>query len=209
VSAIICYYGLKNKKINIGGLTMKYDNFIDFEAYYSEFYSQKKYQETLDILDRASELLSKEDFKENVFNILFDQGRIYMAIKEYDKGIEVLDKLISQGFVCPLHWSLFEPVFTDVRFLKLKRINAILRAKLQEKAKFKYEVYLPEDYTEEKKYPVFINLHGDGDTIEKHKTYWKPDRLLEKGFIVIYPQSSQVLFHDGYAWCKRLFNVVI
>jgi len=67
-------------------------------------------------------------------------------------------------------------------------------------------VYLPEGYTAKKEYPVFFNLHGDGDNIDSHLNHWKPDRLLKRGFIVVYPQSSEILYHDSYAWCKRLFN---
>jgi predicted esterase len=117
-----------------------------------------------------------------------------------------LDDLVSQNFVCPLSRDVFKPLFGDVRYLKLKRKNAILRSKLQEKSDFQYKVYLPENYSTKRKYPVFFNLHGDGDNVDRHKKYWKPEGLLRKEFIVVYPQSSQVIYHDGFAWCKRLFN---
>jgi len=151
---------LRIENVKIGGVKMKYDNFRDFEEYYSKFYIENKYEEVLKILDKASEVLSKEVFKANIFTILLDQVRCYMILKEYDKSLEALDKLISQDFACPLHWSLFKPLFEDVRYFKLKRKNSILRAKLQEKAEFKYRVYLPEGYTAKKNIQFFSIFMG-------------------------------------------------
>lgn len=188
------------------GITVRYNNFNEFEKHYSKYFSQKKYQEALDLLEGAYDTLSKEEYEENIYTILFDKAHICIMLGKNDECLNALECLNNKGFVSPLHWNRFNPLHKNVRFFKLKRKNAILRAKAQEKAKLKYEIYLPEGYSENKKYPVFFNLHGDGDDIKEHKKYWKPDMLLQKGFIVVYPQSSQVLYYNGYAWCKRLFN---
>lgn len=83
----------------------------------------------------------------------------------------------------------------------------MLRIKAQEKATFQYKVYLPEGYTEDKEYPLFINLHGDCESMDFHYDYWRPDVFLRKGFIVVYPQSSQVIMHEGYAWLKYVLDI--
>lgn len=30
--------------------------------------------------------------------------------------------------------------------------------------------------------------------------YWKTDSIRNKGFLVVYPQSSQIYFSDSYGW---------
>jgi len=70
-----------------------------------------------------------------------------MLSEEYNKGLSVLEELVSKGFACPLSWEIFKPLFKDITYLKLKRRNLILRSKLQEKTSFIYEIHLPKDYT--------------------------------------------------------------
>lgn len=180
-------------------------DFQEFDAKVSDYCRGKNYPETISLLTKAEKLLPQDVYFEREFSLLLQLARLYMQIGEHISGRTVLATMIEKGYSCPLHYSIFEPLFEDIDYLKLKRQNAILRAKQQETARFTYEVYLPDGYSD-KKHPVFFNLHGDGDDINAHKAYWKPDSLLERGFIVVYPQASQVLYHNAYAWCKRLFN---
>ena len=83
--------------------------------------------------------------------------------------------------------------------------NDKIITKDEKSGEFKYKVYLPANYKEEKKSPLFIVLHGDGSggNIEEFSTQWQPNTLLNKGFIVIYIQSSQMLYHNNYGWLKN------
>lgn len=185
---------------------MKYDNFKQLEKDYSVPYVQKKYQEALILLEKGIETLPKDEFQKHLFTLIFDKVKIYSNCEMYEECLTNLTYLVEKGFVCPLHWSRFQPLEGDIRYSKLKEKNNLLRAQVQEKAKFQYIIDLPEGYAKEKKYPLFINLHGDGDNIEFHTQYWKSDALLRKGFIVVNIQASQVIQHNGYAWLKGVFN---
>lgn len=186
---------------------MKYDSFKQLEKDYSVLYEQNKYQEAIVLLEKGIESLPNDEFQKHLYTLIFHKVKLYSDCKMYEECLAALTYLIEKGFVCPLNWSRFKPLNGDKSYSKLKQKNELLRARDQEKAKFRYAIDVPEGYTKEKRYPLFFNLHGDGENIEIHSQYWKSDVLLRKGFIVVSIQASQVTHHNGYAWLKRIFNV--
>jgi predicted esterase len=189
-----------------GGITVKYDSFKQLEKDYSVIYEEGKHQEALTLLEKGVESLPKDEFQKHLFTLIFQKVKLYSNCKMYEECLATLTYLVEEGFVCPLDWSRFKPLDGDIRYSKLKEKNDLLRARDQEKAKFQYTIDFPDGYVKEKKYPLFFNLHGDGDNTEVHSQYWKADALHRKGFIVVNIQASQVTHHNGYAWLKRVFN---
>jgi len=193
--------------INRGGNKMGYESFKELEKDYSELYISEKYIEALNLLEKGSESLPKEEIEKNFFIIMLDKANFYKKCNLDEKCIDTLEYLIHNQFVCPLYRRVFEPLSQSLRFAKLKKKNDLLRKQAREKATFQYKVYLPEGYTEDKKYPVFFNLHGDCENMNFHHDYWGPEVFLKKEFIVVYPQSSQLIFHESYAWLKYALDV--
>lgn len=188
---------------------MKYSNYYEFEEELEVQYLKKKYHDALNLVENAKNVLTSEEFEKYTFSILYYKAMLYSKCEMYDNCVDTLVYLINQGYVLPLHYDSFlKALEDDKRNKELKEKNALLRHEVQEKTQLKFAVYLPENYSEDKKYPLFFNLHGDGlgGTIEEHMRYWKPDILLERNFIVVYLQSSQFLCENGYAWLKRVFN---
>lgn len=170
------------------------------EAYY-QLEEEEKYEEALLVLQQGLESLPREEIEKNLYTIMFDKCWFAYSSKKYDITIETLKYMIEKKFLCPLYW--FEALKDYEEYKELKKNNDLLLIEAQKQAKFQYEVHTPEGYTEEKKYPLFFNLHGDGDNLEYHKKHWKPNYLLDKGYIVVYLQSSQVLRHNSYGWIKN------
>lgn len=181
---------------------MKYTNYSQLEKDVEEFLQQENYIEVVNLLEKASELLPQKEFENNYFDIVFNKARFSTNCKMYDECLETLIYLVDQGYACPLYWKRFEPLKQDIRYANLKQKNDLLIKEIEEKSKPEYVVHLPEGYTEDKQYPLFLNLHGDGENIKEHMKYWKPDIFLKKDFIVVYIQSSQVIYHNGYGWLK-------
>lgn len=181
---------------------MKYTNFKEFEKDYSIPYIQQKYEEVLDLLNHAVDVLPKEEYEKNLFILMLDKARLYSDMSNYKGCLQTFIEMTELGFACPLGWKRFEPLKKEVRYKELIEKNELLLKEAKKNAKFKFEIHLPKDYTEEKQYPLFLNLHGDGadGNIGDHSWYWKPEALVEKGFIVVYPQSSQVYCHNGFGW---------
>ncbi|MGF7058786.1 hypothetical protein [Brassicibacter mesophilus] len=179
---------------------MEYTSYIELEKDLIALLEQENYREAVDLLGKASEILPQKEFEENYFDILFNKARFSTNCNMYDESIKTLIYLVEQGYACPLQWKRFEPLQQDPRYANLEHKNDLLIKQAQEKSKLEYFVHLPESYYKNKQYPLFINLHGDGENVKLHSQYWKPDAFLKKDFIVVYIQSSQVMHHNSYGW---------
>lgn len=181
---------------------MEYSSFDELsELYYKAEEKEENFQEALDILEKGVKLLPEQEVEKHLFTIMMDKCYFAYNCKRYEEVISTLENMIEKGFVCPLSW--FDNLKQHAKYIEIKEKNQLLLIDTQKNTKFQYSVYVPEGYTKEKKYPIFFNLHGDGENAEEHKKYWKPDLFLSKGFIVVYPQSSQVIRHHSYAWINN------
>lgn len=181
---------------------MMYKSFREFEKAYSVPYSEKRYDEVMDLLNHSSEYLTKEEYEENKFIILLDMARIYSELLNEEECLKIIKTIVDKGYAFPLNWTRFDFLKEHQDYEALITANEELYDQARANASFKYKVHLPKSYNPEKKYPLFFSLHGDGSdgNIPNHSWYWTPDSLLEKGYIVVYPQSSQVRCHNGFGW---------
>jgi len=181
---------------------MNYRNFYEFEKHYSILLSEKKYDEVLNLLLSANEHLPKDEYESNLFELMMDESRIYTQTNNIESCINLIKESLEKGYPFPLHWSNFDLLRNHSEYGSINNLNKKLLLQAKEKSQFKYEVYLPKSYDSTKKHPLFFCLHGDGFRCNLKNTSrnWKPDPLLEKGYIVVYPQSSQMYFHNSFGW---------
>jgi predicted esterase len=179
---------------------VKYNKYWEFEGKITTLYNRKKYREALNLLEHASEYLPKQEFNKYLFEIMISKAEFYCHEKMYKEAINVISYLLNKGFACDN--DIFDEVHLkeDIRYGELKNKNDSLLAKANEKTSFKYDVNLPVNYTEGKRYPLFIALHGDPGNIGEFSEYWKHDEFLKKDFIFVYVQSSQLYRYNGFSW---------
>lgn len=189
-----------------GGKKMKYKDYREFDREVEKLYEEKKFQDVLDLFKRADEVLPEEVSKRYYFTISSMKAILCHMLGKQEECFNAIEKLINNDYACGPVMMRRLPETQDEKYLKLKEKNEVLINRVQEKAKLKYQVYLPEGYSESNKHPVFFALHGDGmdGNIEGLEMYWKPDELLKQGFIFVYVQSSQVYCHNGYQWNKDI-----
>ncbi|MEG0613944.1 MAG: hypothetical protein RR486_15660 [Clostridium sp.] len=183
---------------------MNYRNFCEFEEYYLTPFFEKKYDEALNILHHANELLPKDEYEENLFKLMIDESRIYTRTNNSESCITLIKKALEKGYTFPLEWTNFDLLRKHPEYEALNNLNTKILQQANENSTFKYEVHLPKSYDPIKKYPLFFCLHGDGFCCNLKNTSlcWKPDVLLENGYIVVYPQSSQVYLHNSFGWLR-------
>lgn len=183
---------------------MKYNNFFELEEDFWGYINEKQYDEALNLLHNADKLLLKEEYNNSIFELMFLEIKVYYQPNNPGKCIEVVKKAIEAGFSLPLNWRYFDIIRELPDFKTLNEENNKLLNNDKENTKLKYKVYLPKNYDKAEKYPLFICIHGDGFicNIRENSWYWKADALLEKGYIVVYPQSSQIYFHDSFGWLQ-------
>ena len=93
--------------------------------------------------------------------------------------------LISDDDLKPLH--KFEEFHRMVQLCKEREELA----KKSEQADVKYK------YSKQNE-NLLITLHGDQENIQIIEPYW--NSVMEQGFMLALPQSSQIQFSDGYVW---------
>lgn len=179
---------------------MKYNKYWEFEGKITTLYNQKKCREALNLLEHASEYLPKQEFDKYLFEIMLSKAEFYCVEEMYEEAINVISYLLNEGFACDNDIFDVVPLKEDSRYIELKNKNDLLLRKASEEAEFKYEVHLPDNYIQGKRYPLFIALHGDPGNIGEFSEYWKPDEFIKKDFIFVYVQSSQLYHHNGFSW---------
>ncbi|EEK73623.1 Alpha/beta hydrolase [Bacillus mycoides] len=93
--------------------------------------------------------------------------------------------LISDDDLKPLH--KFEEFHRMVQLCKER--EELAKKSEQADVKYKYS-----KQTEN----LLITLHGDQENIQIIEPYW--NSVMEQGFMLALPQSSQIQFSDGYVW---------
>ncbi|MBJ7993076.1 alpha/beta hydrolase [Bacillus mycoides] len=93
--------------------------------------------------------------------------------------------LISDDDLKPLH--KFEEFHRMVQLCKER--EELAKKSEQADVKYKYS-----KQTEN----LLITLHGDQENIQIIEPYW--NSVIEQGFMLALPQSSQIQFSDGYVW---------
>ncbi len=74
-----------------------------------------------------------------------------------------------------------------------------LREQADRGAKMRYEVVTPSDYSPQKKYPVFLVLHGGAGDIEQTKLYWHSP-VLSSEYLTVYIQSNLHGTSNTFTW---------
>ena len=174
---------------------MDYENYRQLDTQVDQLYAEQKYDQAIALLD-----IARRQFPDSLDEILWYQALVFVVSGSNEKCLDVLEEMINNGFFNTLEWNLFDPLRDNARFQVLAEKHRQLREEAQKNASMQYRVILPQDYSAEKQYPLFIALHGNGNWLDYFQYNWKPDVMLAQGFIVLYVQSSQVMSSVGYNW---------
>jgi len=91
------------------------------------------------------------------------------------------------------------PLKENTRFQAFLQANQKRIQKAEQEANLQVELVKPQGYRPEKAYPLFIALHGGGESIASFRPHWTSPTLGQK-FIVAYVQSTQVADMQGFHW---------
>lgn len=176
---------------------MEYATYMEIDKTVDELVALEKYPEAIALLKRA-----RRQFPDNLFEILQYEGFILVHLGEYEKCLDIVEEGVARGFFFGIQsWSIFDPFRQTERFRAIEEADRHLKIQAQMEAKMAYEVHTPDGYSSEKQYPLFIALHGNGNSLDFFRTHWwKPTAIVNEGFVVMYVQSSQVECTNGFGW---------
>ncbi len=184
---------------------MQYKSFRDIDKAIDILCEEGKIEQAMRLLKEGVQTLPAEEYADNEFLITLVEAILYTECKQYEACFDIVSKGVERGWAFPLRFARYQPMKELPGAEALWERNNRLLGQEQANARVEYKVVLPEGFNPEKKYPLFMALHGHGVcNIKEFSGYWKPDRFTERGFIFAYIQSSQVVCHGGYGWLDDL-----
>jgi predicted esterase len=126
-------------------------------------------------------------------------NRMENALKALEYG---MDRGIWYGKYTFLA-EMWKPLTETEGFQRIQARNESMLLEAQKNVSAEYRFFPPEGFTENKKFPLFIALHGGGENLEGFIPEWTSS-LMKKEFVVAYPQSSQQISMSGFNWTEDL-----
>ena len=178
-----------------------FPNYAKMRKYFGELYQQKKYREAAELMEWAI-----KEFPGHLEANSFNLAIVYGHLKEYEKATKVLKNALDQGIWFDsilFQQEIWAPFMDNKAFKEIMTGNEALKKEAQKNSKPDMFVQIPEGYSRDKKYPLFIALHGGGGNIQEFEENWR-SKTLEKDFITAYLQSSQMVSMNGYSWTEDI-----
>jgi predicted esterase len=174
-----------------------FPNYTSMRHKIGELYHQGDFQQAVNILNWGLKAFP-DHLAANTFNLALCQ----VQLSRPDQAVRTLQHGLQHGvWFGPFEIGIdaWEPIREKDSFKKLLLVYDECRRSAQRKARPLLDIALPSGYEPRRAYPLFIALHGSGETIEGFKRQWTSPRL-SREFITAYPQSSRVVSMDGFSW---------
>jgi predicted esterase len=175
----------------------EFASYQEMRKYLGELFEQKKYEEAAALLESALDRFPDKALA-NTFNLA--AARLYLG--DAEKAVQALEEGHRRGIFFG-KWDFtaefWDKVRDTPRFLAFLKANQARIDGAQKKAAVKIEAAMPAGYDPSKKYPLFIALHGGGESNADLKPMWTSPRLRGE-FITVYVQSTQVAGMTGFHW---------
>ena len=174
------------------------DYFNQVDDLAEKLYDAEKYSESAAVLESAY-----QNYPDQYFNITWRLLLCYRQLGLIEKCLHLIEQSNRKGFFFALHWKSWDPIRSAPGNEAILAENNRLKNMAIKNSTMMYEVLLPERYNPTAPAPLFFTMHCDSGffgNIDFHKRLWKPDTLLQQGFIVVYIQSSQQLSSKGFGW---------
>jgi len=173
-------------------------SFEKIKAKFSQCIKAKKYDEAINIYEKAL-----PELPGNFYDISFTLGQLYMRTGKIEKSLSIFEQGLKQNIVYPI-WAAapyWQPLskYDPERFAKILEENKRLQHEKTAKTEPLFDIHTPPGFTKDKKYPLFIALHGWNETMDHLSKFWQTERL-GKEFLLVFTQSSQVVSPRTFGW---------
>ena len=201
VVALVLVFGMSSVFSQEARQEREFSTYQEMREYLGKLYEEKKYREAIELLESVLDRFP-EHIHANTWNLAF----MYIQFEEFDKGCQALQYALDHG-VWFGKYDFGNPAWGEFKeqdgFKQIMAQNDKLAQAAQKQAKSVLEVLLPESFSTEKSYPLFIALHGGGGNIAEFKTSWHSPQMKSE-FITAYVQSSQMVAMNGYNWTEDI-----
>jgi len=179
--------------------TFPFDDYLSMRTHFGELYQNGSLQEAAELMEAALPRFP-DHLEANAFNLAI----VYSQLGEPENGMKVLKFAHDRGVwfnIYGFRSPLFNPYRALNEFDAVVARNDSLRLVAQSTSAPDLKVVLPDGYSADREYPLFLALHGGGGNMEDFSMAWKSDLLTEE-YIVAYVQSSLMVSMTGYSWSE-------
>ena len=186
---------------NTEGDPVERKEYMAMRARFVEFYQAGEYAKGVALLDSVIGLYP-DYIRANSYNLAL----AHTHLEQYDRGVAALARPLEEGIfygVWDFNHETWDPYRDRADFRALIVRSDALLNEAQRAAKAEIVMDVPHNYVAGRVYPLFVALHGGGDSIAKFKDNWYSPRM-KSDFIVAYLQSSQLVGMDSYNWTEDI-----
>ena len=122
----------------------------------------------------------------------------------YETRAEVLELGLARGAwygKVDFFAETWAPLKALPRFARIEERCEVGRAEAERLVKPRLDVVIPPGAKAGGRLSLFIALHGGGENVDAFRPRWVSP-LLEKEFVVAFPQSTQLVAPDGFDWMQ-------
>ncbi len=169
----------------------KYTSYREIRSLTIEYYQSKKMDSSILVMEYAM-----KKFPDQYGQITQMLGSLHTRVGNYSKAVKIWKAGIDKGYFYNLNNKGFNEYYKDnPDFKKL----ALIEKKRTEASHMKYEVILPSNYNNNKRYPTLFIFHGNNSNIETSKMSWNSPIMKDK-YISIFVQSYIFMSRTDFKW---------
>lgn len=178
-----------------------FDDYESMRTHLGELMEQQRLHAAAALLEEALPRFP-DQLEANAFNLAYVCG----VLGNRSRGLEGFYYAFDRGVWFNIYG--FEASYYDSyremdAFKEILAKNDSLRLAAQATATADLKVVMPDSYSSDRQYPLFIALHGGSSNMEEFSDVWVSD-LPRAEFITAYVQSSQVVSMTGFSWTQDL-----
>ena len=160
---------------------------------------EEKFAEAARLLEAALDAYP-DRIRANSYNLAY----VRLRLEEIEGALKALELGLSRGvWFGKLDFAadVWKPLRPLPRFQRIERKSESRRREAEKRVAPRLDVVVPPGTPPEARLPLFIALHGGGENVDLFRPHWTSP-LLEKKFIVAFPQSTQLVAPDGFDWMQ-------
>jgi predicted esterase len=174
--------------------------FVQVQDDVDRLFDQGEFVEALRVLEETYPGLPTESLHNQMQDLLMTRAFLLSRLERAAETLDVVQAFHKTGYSCPLQWKIFDLVRVLPEYEDAEQENVCLIAAEKGNPKLDLLIYLPKDYDSVKAYPLILLMHGGGQNNDIMQRMWPVDAMLERGFIVAFIQSSQVVYTAHAVW---------
>ena len=163
-------------------------------------YSHDQFQEAYDLMEKTWPGLPDGELHPSRQDCVLFKAYLLARLGRAEQVLETVQSMLHAGYTLRLTWPGFDLVRELPGYAELEKEMAVQLEEEKSQAVREINVILPESYDSASEHPLCLLLHGDGEDSAKLRMHWPTGPLLERGYIVAFVQSSQLVFTNRYAW---------